>query len=128
MNDFPPVFRHIRLVLAREAGHPGGDADHGYDILAPLTEDGHLDSEAWRAHRSRCRVRRFRPDEKDAIGKLMHGPGGRWFIEYEDADAGGNERGFQFEQERFVPGEYVSLVEPDGEQHTYIVKQVGPLD
>lgn len=128
MSSFPAGFRHIHLELARESGHPAGDGHHGYDILAPLTADGRLDSEVWRDHRERCRVRRFRPGEEDEIGRLVHGPGGRWFIEYTDADPADTERGLHFETEHFVPGEYVSMLEDDGREHTFRVIQVRGLD
>ncbi|MCI4644034.1 MAG: hypothetical protein MRY64_04555 [Hyphomonadaceae bacterium] len=126
MSQFPSSFRHIHLELAREAGHPAGDAEHGYDILAPLTADGHLDAAAWKTHKEKCRVRRFRPHEEDEIGTLLHGPGGRWFISYDET--GEAERGYRFEDERFVPGEYVSIREDDGVVHTFRVTRVRLVD
>lgn len=124
MKDLPRNFRHIRLALAREAGHPEGDRNHGYDIVAPLTADGHIDAETWQAHRDVCRVRRFRAGENDRIGLLKHGPGGRWYFDYdEDVDAD-NEVGFHFAQERFALGEYVSLREDDGTMHTFQVMAI----
>ena len=129
MSSFPPSFRHIHLELARETGLPDGDGSHGYDILAPLTEDSRLDAETWKAHQDKCRVRRFRRGEEDAIGKLVHGPGGRWFIQYDvDAQTADTERGLHFETEHFVPGEYVSMLEDDGQEHTFRVTQVRMLD
>lgn len=124
MKDLPANFRHIRLELAREKGHPEGDRQHGYDIVAPLTDDGHIDAETWKEHRAVCRVRRFRPDEDDAIGLLAHGPGGRWYIDYNSPDARGEEAGYRFQDERFVPGEYVSVREDDGTLHTFQVMAV----
>lgn len=121
MSDLPDEFRHIRLELAREAGHPTGDRSHGYDILAPLTEDARIDAESWRANAARCRVRRFRPDEEDAIGVLRHGPGGRWYFDYNHEREADNEAGFRFGDESFVPGEYISIREDDGDMHTFVV-------
>ncbi len=126
MSQFPTSFRHIHLELAREAGHPEGDAGHGYDIVAPLAADGRLDADEWKGHREKCRVRRFRPHEDDEIGTLLHGPGGRWFISYVDGEPA--ESGYRFEDEHFVPGEYVSIREDDGEVHTFRVMQVRALD
>ena len=126
MSQFPTSFRHIHLELAREAGHPEGDAGHGYDIVAPLSADGHLDAAEWKAYRDKCRVRRFRPHEDDEIGTLLHGPGGRWFISYADGEPA--ESGYRFEDECFVPGEYVSIREDDGQVHTFRVTQVRMLD
>lgn len=124
MKDLPRNFRHIRLELAREAGHPEGDRTHGYDIVAPLTAEGLIDAETWHEHRDVCRVRRFRPEEDDRVGRLMHGPGGRWYFDYDESTDSDNEAGFHFEDERFVLGEYVSLREDDGEMHTFQVMSV----
>lgn len=122
--DLPGNFRLVRLRLAREQGHPEGDPHHGYDILAPLRDDGSIDGEGYRAAHAACRVRRFRPGEEDAIGRLAHGPGGAWLILYDGEGAAGPEVGFHFRDERFVPGEYVSIRENDGQMHTFKVWEV----
>ncbi|MCW5696711.1 MAG: hypothetical protein KIS96_08255 [Bauldia sp.] len=116
----PNSFRKIRLELAREPGHPEGEAGHGYDLLAPLDAEGRLDPAEWRAHRGECRVRRFRTGEADQIGTLSRRPGGSWFFDYEEGDED-DESGFRLGDERFVPGEYVSLRERDGKMHTFRV-------
>ncbi|WP_376984903.1 hypothetical protein [Bosea sp. R86505] len=47
-SESPPVgLRHIHLALAPETGHPDGERGHGYDLLAPLTQDGRLDPAQW---------------------------------------------------------------------------------
>ncbi|MEO0818197.1 MAG: hypothetical protein AAFX86_12945 [Pseudomonadota bacterium] len=127
MSKFPECFRRIHLELAREPAHPGGDEAHGYDILAPLTEDGHLDAEAWKDHKDLARIKRFRPGEEDALGHLIHGPGGRWFLRYDDEEDGDLERGYRFQDEHFVAGEYVSVREDDGDIHTFRVISVHSL-
>lgn len=116
-------FHHIRLELAREPGHPAGAPDEGYDIVAPLDDEGRLDAAALRAAPERNHVRRFSHDETVAAGKLTHGPGGRWILDVEP-DAANDVVGFHFEDERFVTGEYVSLTLPSGGQHTYVVARV----
>ena len=45
MKDLTPKFRSVRLLLAREKGHPGGEREQGYDFLVPLDDSGHLDRE-----------------------------------------------------------------------------------
>ncbi len=114
----PSNFRHIRLQLAREPNHPDGDNRSGYDLRAPLTGDGHLDAATWKADPKACRVRRFRPEEEDGIGHLARKPGGQWFFDYGPDDAD-DETGFRFGDERFVPGEYVSIRDADGHLHTF---------
>ena len=119
----PPELLKIRLELAREPGHPAGETTHGYDILAPLDSDSRLDPEAWRKDKESCRVRRFRKDELDKIGRLGRKPGGSWFFDYEEGDRD-DEPGYRFGDERFVVGEYVSVREQDGDMHTFRVVSV----
>lgn len=127
MQNLPENFRHVRLLLAREQGHPDGEADHGYDILMPLTPDGHIDGDVATAHKANCRVRRFRPGEADAIGVLARGPGGHWAVDYPGTGSHNDEPAFRFEDEKFEQGEYVSIREDDGEMHTFRVAQVGAI-
>ena len=60
-NRLTPKFRHVRLLLAREKGHPSGDRNEGYDLVLPLDVEGRIDPSEWKAHQAACRVRRFRP-------------------------------------------------------------------
>lgn len=114
---------HIRLELAREAAHPGGASDEGYDIVAPLDTDGRLDGKALGTRPDGGHVRRFSHNETVSAGRLRHGPGGRWLLDMDEGDAE-DAIGFRFGDERFVTGEYVSLGLPSGEQHTYVVTSV----
>ncbi|HRO32595.1 MAG TPA: hypothetical protein PLQ03_04205 [Brevundimonas sp.] len=120
------TFHHIRLELAREPGSPSGDPDTGYDIVAPLNDAGKLDGEALKAEPQRGRVRAFTQDRTTAAGRLTRGPGGRWLLDFEPGVAE-DATGFHFGDERFVPGEYVSLTLADGRQHTYVVARVQPV-
>lgn len=116
-------FHHVRLELAREAGHPAGNPTDGYDFVAPLDADGRLDGDALRAEPERGHVRRFERGETVGTGLLHQGPGGSWTLDLDGSDAE-DARGFRFGEERFVAGEYVSLTLPSGEQHTYVVARV----
>ena len=117
---------HIRLELAREPGHPHGDARTGYDIVAFLGADGRLDLKACRDQADQCRVRRFKDDATLAIGRLRHTTGDRWILDFDVID-GEDATGFHFGDERFVPGEYVSIIGRDGAVHTYGVERVMAL-
>lgn len=119
-------FHHIRLEMAREPGRPAGDPGEGYDLVAPLDAEGRLDAAAWSTDPERCYARRFSDDETAARGRLRHEAGNRWIVDLEPGD-GEDAVGFRFGEERFVPGEYVSLTLPDGEQHTYVVAARRPL-
>lgn len=49
LKDITPKFRNIRLLLAREKDHPEGNRKEGYDAPAPLTGDGRIDADKWKA-------------------------------------------------------------------------------
>jgi len=122
--SLPSSFRQIRIELAREKGHPDGAHNIAYAIVAPLDDDGHIDTESWRHHREACRVARLRPGEATVHGHLVHRRGGSWAFEY-GADIP-DESGYHFNEERFVPGEYVSVNE-DGRMHPFRVVSVARL-
>jgi hypothetical protein len=115
--------RKIRLELAREPGHPSGDSRTGYIIVAPLDADDKIDAESWKHARDACRVTRFRPGEDDSHGHLIRRPGGSWALHYDIDGDQDDEAGYHFGDERFMPGEYISIREGD-DTHTYCVASV----
>lgn len=116
----------IRLELARDHDFPEGSARHGYELVAPLDAEGHLDAAAWRGLRSRCRVRRFWAGADDEIGHLAH-HGSGWAFHYDIAgDASTDEPGWRLASHRFRVGEYVSIREQDGTLRTFRVVDVRP--
>jgi hypothetical protein len=126
----PHNFKRIRLELARSPEFPEGSAQHGYEFVAPLDANGHIDVEAWKKERQHCRVRRFAAGADDEIGVLVHRPGGpehgRWVFDYNPKRADDDESGYRFGAHAFRPGEYVSIRNEDGEMHTYRVVSVEP--
>ena len=62
--SLPAQFRQIRIVLAREPGHPDGDDEIAYIFVAPVDAEGRIASKLWRGHREACRVSRQRPNEQ----------------------------------------------------------------
>jgi hypothetical protein len=126
----PQHLKHIRLELARSKEYPSGSTRHGYDLFAPLDEEGHIDPELWRKYRKNCRVRRFWDDEHEAIGTLVHKPGGsehaRWMFDYGTGDDDDEEAGYRFGAHKFATGEYVSIRDHDGQLHTFRVTSVDP--
>lgn len=123
-TSLPPTFRQIRLELARERGHPDGDAHTAYILIAPLDPEARIDAETWKRHRDACRVIRQRRGERDARGHLVHRRGG-WSFHYDDASIP-DETGYHFADERFEPGEYVSIAEA-GKTHAFRVVSVNRL-
>jgi hypothetical protein len=118
--------RKIRLELAREPGHPSGDNRTGYIIVAPLDANDKIDAEAWKLARNSCRVTRFRPNEDDSHGHLIRRPGGSWALHYDIDGNQDDESGYHFGDERFMPGEYISIREDD-DTHTYRIVSVEAL-
>ncbi|MDX2102043.1 MAG: hypothetical protein EAZ99_11990 [Alphaproteobacteria bacterium] len=112
----------IRLELARNPGFPDGSADHGYELHAPLTADGHLDLDAYPALRKRCTVRRFWAGHEEH-GVLHRTANHAWAFSYAEGEDD-DEAIFKLEQHRFVPGDYVTIKEHDGGAMTFKVTQV----
>lgn len=129
MTQLPHVLKRIRLNLARSKAFPAGSARHGYEFVAPLKADGHIDPELWRKYRERCGVRRLWGDEEE-VGRLVHRPGGSehalWVFDYDDSAEVDDEAGYRFASHAFRPGEYVSIRDEDGEMHTFAVVSVEP--
>jgi len=124
--SLPAQFRQIRIVLAREPGHPDGDDEIAYIFVAPVDAEGRIASKLWRGHREACRVSRQRPNEQAKLGHLVHHPGGAWGFHYDDEPNLPDDVGVHFADERFVVGEYVSINER-GKMHTYRVTTVSHL-
>lgn len=122
LTDLTPGFRNVRLLLAREKGHPIGDREVGYDLLVPLDAEGRLDAADWKKHQALCRVRKFNDESEDRIGLLRRKPGGQWFFDYAEGDSD-DEVGFRLGEERFTVGEYVSIGRT-GAMHTYQIARV----
>lgn len=121
----------IRLELARSKKFPQGSARHGYEFVAPLNPNGHIDAAAWKANRAACWVKRFWAGEEDQVGKLVHKPGGqehaRWIFDYDDTADDDDEAGYRLGSHAFRPGEYVSIRDAENEIHTFSVASVQSL-
>jgi hypothetical protein len=122
------ALKRIRLELARNAEFPDGSAHHGYGFVAPLTDDGHLDLDGWKANREACTVRRFWAGAEDEHGHLVHHGGHVWAFQYAGTSDDDEEPIFRFDRHRFVPGEYVSITEHDGVQRTFRVAEAIPFE
>ena len=121
------VLSRILLNLARTKVYPNGSTQHGYEFVAPLRADGHIDEVLWRAHAERCRVRRFWLDEEDEIGHVVLRGDGSWAFTYDIDGSDDDEAGFNFGAHAFRPGEYVSIRDEDGDLHPFQVMLVEPV-
>lgn len=121
----PAAFRRVTLELAREPAHPAGDPADRYILIAPLQADGRLDADLAKAHRDSCRFA-HQSDGASRRGSLVHGPGGRWELRYDDPAVTPGEVAFRLDKEHLEAGEYVSVVRKDGD-HPYRVTAVAPV-
>jgi len=120
--------KKIRIELARNEGFPNGSSFHGYEIIAPLDENKHLDHIAWRRLKDKCRVVKFWGNAEHLVGHLGHNQGGTWYFHYDvKGDENADDRGFKFHTEAFVPGEYVSVLEADGDELIYQIVTVDDI-
>lgn len=129
MNDVAAtMLQRIRLHLARSREFPEGSARHGYEFLAPLDEKGFIDAEAWKNVREACTVTRFWGNEEHEHGYIVRRAGGvsgaSWVFDYEQGVSDDDETGYRFGEHAFVPGEYVSIRDEDGDMHTFVVFSV----
>ena len=123
--DTLDVFRIIHLDLAREPGHPQGSIEDRYTLILPLDADGRIDADYCRQFPDLCRVSHSSPDGGVHRGLVRREADETWTFDYGDADRT-VEMGFRLEQERFVPGEYVSVVR-NGQEHPYRVVSLQDL-
>lgn len=116
------TMKHIRMELARDQDFPQGSRQHGYILIAPLDNMDRIEAAEWKANREKCRVTRFWGSDEHEIGHLVRKPGGAWAFHYDiHGNEDDDETGYRFGDERFRPGEYVSIREQDGEMRTFRV-------
>lgn len=117
------MLKKITLELARTQNYPQGSSECGYEILAPLDAQGHLDTEIWKTRKENCTVRRFWKNEDDQRGHLVHHRGNHWAIEYEN-DNVNEEPIFRFNKHVFAEGEYITITEHDETQMPFKIVSI----
>ncbi|MEI9931379.1 MAG: hypothetical protein WDM89_12760 [Rhizomicrobium sp.] len=115
----------IRMELARTDGFPEGSPLHGYEFVAPLMADGHVDAKEWQAHKDDCVVRRFWGNEPDEFGKLRH-LGHGWRFDYDRRDASDDEPFFKLDRHALIRGAYVAIIEHDGIRRPFKIVDTAP--
>jgi hypothetical protein len=117
------AFKTVTLEMARNPSHPEGSSEYGYEFVAPLKADGHIDATAFAKDKARCKVRRFWKGEGDRSGELVHTKEKTWAFSYEPGEDD-DETFFRLDRHVFKPGEYVTIKEPDGSAPTFKVVSV----
>ena len=120
------TLHHIRMILARNEDHPSGSSAHGYDLVLPLDAEMMLDPDEWKVTAKECVVRRFWQGEPYQKGVLRH-IGRGWVIDYDVTTPEGDEPFFKLDRHEFKAGEYLSVLEQDGEMQTFRIVTVEPL-
>jgi hypothetical protein len=118
------TLQRIRLELARTPEHPEGNPGHGYEFIAPVNRNGHIDAETWKKFRNDCRVSRF-VGEQIENGVLRH-VGRGWRFDYNGETTDDDEPLFKLDRHALTPGAYVSITEHDGIQRPFKVVSVIP--
>jgi len=116
----------IRLELGRTREAPEGDPRRGYEFVAPLNRDGHLDGTAWLAEKNNCTVRNFRPGQEDRKG-LLRRVGRGWRFDYQPGRKDDDEPFFRLDRHVIAPGFYVTVTEEDGVARPFRVVFVNRL-
>lgn len=118
--------KRIRLELARTPEFPAGSSKYGYEFIAPLTQDNHLDANAWKAVKDHCGVLRFWGSDRPEHGMLRH-VGSGWRFDYDRDDDADDEPFFKLDRHTLAPGDYVSITEHDGVQRSFRVVSLTPV-
>jgi hypothetical protein len=116
----------IRLALGRTRQAPEGDSRHGYEFVAPLDEQNHIDAAAWAKLKDRCTVRSFRPGQDQKTGYLRH-VGNGWRFDYEPGRHDDDEPFFKLDKHVIAQGLYLTVTEPDGGQQPFRIVDVSPV-
>jgi hypothetical protein len=113
----------IKLILGRnpDAGFPVGDDRFGYVITAPLTHEGKINPDVWRANRARCTVIRFAADTYDHADGWLSLSNGNWRIHYDEDEEGPDETLDHLGDHRLLIGDYVTITSPIGKALVYQV-------
>jgi hypothetical protein len=114
------------MELARMEGFPEGSPLYGYEFVAPLTADGHIDAAEWHNVKDRCTVRRFWDGDSDRFGKLRH-LGHGWRFDYDPANPDDDEPFFKLDRHTLTRDSYVSVTEQDHIQRPFRIVETTPL-
>ena len=118
------TLKTIRLELARTPDFPEGSDKRGYEFVAPLGDDDHIDVDVWHDNKQACTVHRFWQGEDAEDGFLIHTRHRTWAFSYAPGEED-DEPFFRFEYHAFREGEYVSITEHDGVVRPFKVVSVG---
>ena len=118
----------ITLTLGRTRDAPNGDPRHGYEFIAPLNSQGHLDASGWPHVKDRCTVRSFRPGREDRVGHLRQaGRGWRFDFESDRPEGDDQEPLFHLDKHLIARGLYLTVAEENGLQQPFRIAAITPV-
>ncbi len=106
------------MLLASGPGQPGGDVAHRLEARVALTPQGLLDGSALAG--GAWPTRHVLPDGSERHGDIVH-TGDGWALR---GRAGADSPHSGIEAQLFRPGEYVTLLPPDGEKLIFRIVDV----
>lgn len=115
-------WKAIRLELADTPEFPQGSPNRAYMVRLPLGDDGVIDEPARAAMPAMATVRRFWPNQPDLRGYVVHTPEG-WAFAYKPGDEAADGL-CRIDSEPLLPGECITLTEPDGSRLPYRVASI----
>jgi hypothetical protein len=117
----------VTLALVGGPGLPEGGTGRGYVVDLALDAGARPDAAAWEADPEPWRARRIIPGAEPVQGDVQYDPDHGWSIRFFGAAADGPdapETQLDFGTEPVRPGEYATMVEPDGSAFSYRVVAV----
>jgi hypothetical protein len=119
------TWMRVRFELARSKDFPGGSHRHSYEFVLPLDREGTVDRGAYRKTPELCTVHRFWEGSGDLVGTIQHTSHDRWMFSFHIGELEA-ESIPHFAEHRFREGEYRTVRESDGTEHTFRIVSVVP--
>ena len=119
------TWMRVRFELARSKEFPEGSHRHGYEFVLPLSKDGTIDRVAYRKTPELCTVHRFWEGSGDLVGTIHHASHDRWQFSFHLGEME-DESIPHFADHRFKEGEYRTVREIDGTEHTFRIVLIEP--
>jgi hypothetical protein len=119
----------VTLVLASGPGFPQGSPERRYELEVSLEAGGLLDPARWLSDPEPWRATRLWPDEAPRRGDVQWDEDTGWWVRF-FAEAAGTAKadaplhGVLRPAGSLRPGDYVTIVEPDGQEFGYRIVSV----
>lgn len=120
------TWKLIELELGRTPEFPEGSSSHSYLMRVPVTDEGLIDGAELKLHPELATVRRSFPAEQTRLGSVVATSRGFGFSYAPGEDD--DEMIVHLDNHRLEVGNYVTIVETDGERLPFKVASVEQAD